>query len=288
MKRTLGEGIGDQFRLWFVDKAMHTGPFPSRNETRPARTTRVVPYVGVLQQALRDLSAWVEHGLGPADSTEYEVVDGQVVVPPTATARKGIPVVGLTANGGERAEVLGGRDRRVRGPHRGAAPGTGVIVAAEWDFDGRGRLPGLRTVRVLATADGASATPACTASHAFAAPGVYFPALRATSHRQGNAGQRACPAAESRPCARGGAMNLSNFPKPEPLEMSDYIGGKVIVVTGAGGGFGRSISLKAASLGARLVCADIDADAVNATVQDIESAQGQAFGRQKMSQTPPR
>jgi NADP-dependent 3-hydroxy acid dehydrogenase YdfG len=62
--------------------------------------------------------------------------------------------------------------------------------------------------------------------------------------------------------------------------MSDYIGGKVIVVTGAGGGFGRLISLKAASLGARLVCADIDADAVNATVQDIESAQGQAFGRQ--------
>jgi NADP-dependent 3-hydroxy acid dehydrogenase YdfG len=62
--------------------------------------------------------------------------------------------------------------------------------------------------------------------------------------------------------------------------MSDHIGGKVIVVTGAGGGFGRLISLKAASLGARLVCADIDADAVNATVLDIQSAQGQAIGRQ--------
>jgi NADP-dependent 3-hydroxy acid dehydrogenase YdfG len=62
--------------------------------------------------------------------------------------------------------------------------------------------------------------------------------------------------------------------------MSDHIGGKVIVVTGAGGGFGRLISLKAASLGARLVCADIDADAVNATVQDIQSSQGQAIGQQ--------
>ncbi|MDB5480863.1 MAG: short-chain dehydrogenase [Caulobacteraceae bacterium] len=62
--------------------------------------------------------------------------------------------------------------------------------------------------------------------------------------------------------------------------MSDHIGDKVIVLTGAGGGFGRLISLKAASLGARLVCADIDADAVNATVQDIQNAQGQAFGRQ--------
>jgi NADP-dependent 3-hydroxy acid dehydrogenase YdfG len=62
--------------------------------------------------------------------------------------------------------------------------------------------------------------------------------------------------------------------------MSDHISGKVIVVTGAGGGFGRLMSLKAASLGARLVCADINADAADATVQDIQSAQGDAFGQQ--------
>ena len=62
--------------------------------------------------------------------------------------------------------------------------------------------------------------------------------------------------------------------------MSDHIDGKVIVVTGAGGGFGRLISLKAAALGAQLVCADIAADAVNAAVQDIQNARGQAIGRQ--------
>ena len=39
--------------------------------------------------------------------------------------------------------------------------------------------------------------------------------------------------------------------------MSDHIDGKVIVVTGAGGGFGRLISLKAAASGARVACADI-------------------------------
>lgn len=61
--------------------------------------------------------------------------------------------------------------------------------------------------------------------------------------------------------------------------MSDHIGDKVIVVTGAGGGFGRLISFKGAALGARLVCADIDAEAVDATVRTIESAQGQAIGR---------
>lgn len=61
--------------------------------------------------------------------------------------------------------------------------------------------------------------------------------------------------------------------------MSDHIRDKVIVLTGAGGGFGRLISLKATSLGARLVCADINAEALGTTVQDIQSAQGQAIGR---------
>jgi len=61
--------------------------------------------------------------------------------------------------------------------------------------------------------------------------------------------------------------------------MSEHIRDKVIVLTGAGGGFGRLISLKAASLGARLVCADIDADALNATVEEIQRSQGQAVGR---------
>jgi NADP-dependent 3-hydroxy acid dehydrogenase YdfG len=61
--------------------------------------------------------------------------------------------------------------------------------------------------------------------------------------------------------------------------MSKHIGGKVIVVTGAGSGFGRLISLKAAALGARLVCADVNAGAVNATVQDIRAAEGQATGQ---------
>jgi len=61
--------------------------------------------------------------------------------------------------------------------------------------------------------------------------------------------------------------------------MNDHIRDKVIVVTGAGGGFGRLISLKAAALRARLVCADIDAGALDKTVQDIHDAQGLAIGR---------
>jgi NADP-dependent 3-hydroxy acid dehydrogenase YdfG len=62
--------------------------------------------------------------------------------------------------------------------------------------------------------------------------------------------------------------------------LNKYIQDKVIVVTGAGSGFGRLISLKAADLGARLVCADVNAETVEATVNAIRTSHGQAIGRQ--------
>ena len=63
-----------------------------------------------MQQALRDLSAWVEKGIAPAATTNYKIVDGQVIVPPTAEERKGIqPVVTVKANGGQRADVKVGQ-----------------------------------------------------------------------------------------------------------------------------------------------------------------------------------
>ena len=40
--------------------------------------------------------------------------------------------------------------------------------------------------------------------------------------------------------------------------MKNYVEKKSIIVTGAGGGFGRLISQKAAAMGAKVVCADID------------------------------
>ncbi|HEX4741387.1 MAG TPA: hypothetical protein VH353_08660 [Caulobacteraceae bacterium] len=187
VRRALGERLDDQFRLWFVDRAMHTGPFPSRSEPRPARTTRVVPYVGVLQQALRDVSAWVEQGLPPPASTEYDIVDGQVRVPARAATRKGVQlVVALRANDGERAEVMVGEavsfEARIDVP-----AGTGIVVAADWDFEGAGDFPVSEPLEFLSP-DGSSV--AVKASYAFAAPGVYFPALRAVSHRHGNAKTR--------------------------------------------------------------------------------------------------
>jgi len=59
--------------------------------------------------------------------------------------------------------------------------------------------------------------------------------------------------------------------------MTDHIAGKAIVITGAGGGFGRLVAQKAAARGAKVVCGDIDGAAAQATAEGITAAGGQAI-----------
>jgi len=58
--------------------------------------------------------------------------------------------------------------------------------------------------------------------------------------------------------------------------MGNYVDGKVIVVTGAGGGFGRLVAQKTAALGARIVAADIDRDSLDETIRLIQGEEGVA------------
>lgn len=172
----LGAATDDNLRLWFTDHALHG------DSSRQEDPTRTVSYLGVLQQALRDLSAWVERGVAPPASTAYRIADGQVIVPADAATRKGIqPIAQVSANGGVKALVKSGA------PVAFAAsiavpPGAGQIVAAEWDFEGDGTFP----VKA-ALPRRAGATVTVRASHSFTRPGTYFPALRVVSQRQGDA-----------------------------------------------------------------------------------------------------
>lgn len=61
--------------------------------------------------------------------------------------------------------------------------------------------------------------------------------------------------------------------------MSAHLAGKVVVVTGAGSGFGRLISEKCAAGGARVVGIDVDAGSLEEVVSGIRAAGGQALGR---------
>jgi hypothetical protein len=184
VEAALGSRVDDHYRLWFVDHAMHHAPEVEPGDARPVRTTRIVSYVGVIQQALRALADWVEKGLAPPPSTDYEYLDGQIVVPLAAQRRKGVqPVVAVTANGGPRADV--GIDEVVEFHGVVEVPtSTGTIVAIEWDFEGAGDYP-LSQPGFEQGGDQSRMT--VTASHAFSQPGTYYPALRVTSQRQGDA-----------------------------------------------------------------------------------------------------
>jgi hypothetical protein len=173
----LRDRADDHFRLWYVDHALHA------DTTTQEDPTRTVSYLGALQQALRDLSAWVEKGVEPPATTAYQIVDGQVVTPPTATERKGIqPVVVLHANGGARAEVAVGEPVAFSAVIE-VPPGAGTVVGAEWDFEGQGDFPVVERFDVTSALH---SRLALETTHVFTKPGTYFPALRATAQRQGS------------------------------------------------------------------------------------------------------
>ena len=168
----LGEQVDDHFRLWFTDNALH-------GDDSLEDPTHTVMYVGVLHQALRDLSRWVEDGIAPPASTSYEVVDGQVIVAPDASGRRGVqPVVSLTVNGGPAAEVDPGAGVAICATAE-VPSGTGVIVSVEWDLEGTGHF-------AVSQAPDKAERVVVERRHSFSAPGTYFPVVRVTAHRDGD------------------------------------------------------------------------------------------------------
>ncbi|HUW02804.1 MAG TPA: SDR family NAD(P)-dependent oxidoreductase [Acidimicrobiales bacterium] len=59
--------------------------------------------------------------------------------------------------------------------------------------------------------------------------------------------------------------------------MTNHVDGRTIVITGAGGGFGRLVAQKTAALGGRVAVADIDLSAADETVGLVEAEGGAAF-----------
>ena len=59
--------------------------------------------------------------------------------------------------------------------------------------------------------------------------------------------------------------------------MTNHIGGKSIIITGAGSGFGKLTACRAAALGASITCADINLEAAEGVAEEIRNAGGKAF-----------
>ncbi|MEZ4901924.1 MAG: PKD domain-containing protein [Spirosomataceae bacterium] len=174
VKVNLGDKADENFRLWYTDKALHG------DLSKQEYPTRTISYLGVLQQALRDLSVWAEKGIAPPASTNYKIEDGQVITPSTANERKGIqPIANLKVGGGKRVEVKKGQTVSFEASIEVPA-NTGKIVSVEWDFEGEGSF--LEKSKVTPSINKTTVST----KHVFSKPGTYFPTVRVASQREGD------------------------------------------------------------------------------------------------------
>lgn len=177
VRENLGDKFDDNFRLWYTDHANHA------DFENPGDPTHLVSYLGVLQQALRDISLWAEKGIAPPLSTAYRIVDGQVEVPEKAEERRGIqPVVSLKINNNERVVVAVGN--KVTYSLVAELPAnTGKITKVEWDFEGTGSFLSESKLKKTESKD---SSLILRTSHVFSKPGTYFSVVRISSQRNGN------------------------------------------------------------------------------------------------------
>jgi len=169
VRESLGDNYEDSFQVWLNDYADHVEP----------HNHFLINYMGILQQALRDVSTWAEQGVTPTRSTRYKVADGQIIVPKDAASRCGVqPVVDLTVHGLEKIEIKAGEtvtfEARIQVP-----PGVGKVTEIAWDYLGTGNFE-------AANLEQPEDALQVTGSYTYHEPGSYIAALRATSHRDGD------------------------------------------------------------------------------------------------------
>lgn len=173
-----GQGEEASFRLWYTDRALH-------GDSDADDPLHAVSYMSTLYQALLDVSRWVEEGVEPSHTTDYEIVDGQVVLGSDGSSRGGVqPVAVALIDGKERADIRPGES--VTATVTVDVPaGTGTLVRAEWCTDGSGTysIP-VDLTKAVYSQDGGHAEFTTTLS--FDEPGTYFPTCRVYSERNGD------------------------------------------------------------------------------------------------------
>ena len=139
-------------------------------------------YLGALRKVLLDIAQWVEKGVAPLPSSEYQVNIGQMIVPDTAVERRGIqPVVTLLANGSSCTRVKCGEP--VSFVAEAEVPdGAGSLTLAEWSFEGEENYPFQGNLELR---DGGQRAT-IRAEHIYKEPGTYFAVIRVSSERNGD------------------------------------------------------------------------------------------------------
>ncbi|WP_407309003.1 Tat pathway signal sequence domain protein [Pseudomonas sp. nanlin1] len=181
LKAAEGNQYDAKVRVWLNDNADHLDGSVVASGTADNEFVRLIDYNGILEQAVRDVSAWVEEGIAPPRSTKYALNNGQVSLPANASARQGIqPVVKLTSRSGERISAKVGEPVTLLGDISVPAS-AGKIVKTQWSQTGNdGFLD-------APLAHQPSETLAVHKTFIYSKPGTYYPVLRATVQREGDA-----------------------------------------------------------------------------------------------------
>lgn len=167
----------DYIRMWYFDNATHGGT-EEQIEKR-----RCVTYTAGLEQALLDLSDWVERGIAPALSTNYTVNGGDITVPEHAKERRGLqPVVKATANESKCAYVKAGEVVQLLAEAE-VPDGVGAVTGIDWIFENeKDFTEGVAEI----SEDGKTAKS--KAMYTYTKPGTYFAVARVRAERNGDKG----------------------------------------------------------------------------------------------------
>lgn len=173
-RRVEAMGLENDFRIWYNENADHHG---EHSEFSKDLNHRLINYSGIISQALLDLSAWIEKEVEPPRSTDYEVIDGQVVLNQNVRKRGGIqPGVKLRAEGKDCVTIKTNEFVQLSALIQ-VPEGTGEICQIEWDLSGTGQFISSDYEKLV---DGGWSAKI---NHNYAEPGVYFPQIRVASVR---------------------------------------------------------------------------------------------------------
>jgi hypothetical protein len=191
-KLNYGEEVDRHFRLWWAANASHLPPSLATTmlppTPPPVRSTRLVDFDGMIQQALRDLIAWVEDDVDPPASSSVTYSDDHgLVMVDAASERHGIQaVVNVLANGESSLTVPTGSDVDLEATIT-CPEGVGSIIRVEWDFDGTGTYG-----EQYGDLDGTQSSLRIHASTRYETSGKFIAAVRVTTHREGHLDATTC------------------------------------------------------------------------------------------------
>lgn len=173
------KGSDEDFRIYYMERCMH-------GDITALECNMITNYVGALQQALLDLSDWVERGIAPLASTVYTVTENQVSVPDAAADRLGIqPTVRLTANGKDCARVKVGEPVTLRADIS-VPKDAGHVTYVHFSFDEVKQLP----LENAFPTEGRFFTNGNDAiayiDHTYDHEGTYFASVRVQAQRNGD------------------------------------------------------------------------------------------------------